>query len=160
MDILRKSSSLFTFSKLLFKPTLGFSRITRVSLSTAYERAQKIGGRGDQSESTTYHTENDVVGGRNSEHKIEDESGVTGFVADKAREGAIGATKIAEKMGELATETIDTAWDSANNTTQNVQDTLIATADKNVVDTTEYRSIHDLNNSSLQPNQDHHNPTL
>ncbi|XP_062086972.1 uncharacterized protein LOC133793688 [Humulus lupulus] len=153
MEILRKSST---------SCTIGFSRMTRACLSTAYERAQKLGGRGE-GESTTDHTKNDVVSGSNIErksgdHKIEDESGIRGFVADKAREGAIGARKVAENMGDLAKETMDTAWDSANNTTQNVQDTLIATADKNVVDTTEYRSIEDLNNS-VQPNQDHHHPT-
>lgn len=80
--------------------------------------------------------------------------GVTGFVADTARQGALGATKIAENMGELAKETMDKAWDSAKNTTQNVQDTLVAAADENVVDTTEYRTIEDLKNAVEANNED------
>ncbi|EXC08463.1 hypothetical protein L484_009606 [Morus notabilis] len=76
--------------------------------------------------------------------------GLSGYEG-KARgqgQGSLGATKIAENLGHMAKETTDKAWDSARNTTQNVQDTLVAAADENVVDTTEYRAIEDLENSA------------
>lgn len=66
----------------------------------------------------------------------------------------VTATKMAENMGDLARKTMDKAWDSAKNTTQNVQDTLVAAADENVFDTTEYRTIEDLKNS-VEANEGH-----
>lgn len=83
-------------------------------------------------------------------------SGVTGFVAaDKARQGTVKATEAADNIVDKVKETMDSAWDSAKKTSdQNVKDTLVAEADENVVDTTEYRSIEDL---AHVREQHHHN---
>ena len=70
-------------------------------------------------------------------------SGVAGFAADTA-------TRVAEMAKGT---TMDKAWDAAKNATRDVQDTVVAAADENVVDTTEYRTIMDLNNYS--DDQDH-----
>ncbi|KAH7512575.1 hypothetical protein FEM48_Zijuj12G0105100 [Ziziphus jujuba var. spinosa] len=76
---------------------------------------------------------------------IEYMSGVRGFVTDTAiLQGTVKATEMEEKLSEMAKEAMDTAWDSAKNTTQKVEDTLVAEADENVVDTSEYRAIEDL----------------
>ncbi|PON91172.1 hypothetical protein TorRG33x02_129880 [Trema orientale] len=162
MQLLAKRT-LLGGSKLLFRSHTGYVQSTSISLSkacfsTAYEHAQGLGGRAERA-TTDHTTRNDVVYGENyghrgrhdqnpDDHNIENESsGVTGFVADKASQGAPGATKMAESMGDLAKETMDMAWDSTNNATRNVQDTMVAAADENVVDTTEYRTIEDLKNS-------------
>lgn len=71
-------------------------------------------------------------------------SGMRGFGTETAKEGTVKATEMGEKLGEMAKEAMDTAWDSAKNTTQKVEDTLVAEADENVVDTSEYRAIEDL----------------
>lgn len=83
------------------------------------------------------------------DHKnVENMSGVTGFAADTAVRGTLGATKIAENLSATwRRRRMDKAWDSAKNRTQNVQDTIVAAADENVADTTEYRTIEDLKNS-------------
>ncbi|XP_048321164.2 uncharacterized protein LOC112488976 [Ziziphus jujuba] len=76
---------------------------------------------------------------------IEYMSGVRGFVTDTAiLQGTVKATEMEEKLSEMAKEAMDTAWDSAKNTTQKVEDTLVAEADENVVDTSEYRAIEDI----------------
>lgn len=65
---------------------------------------------------------------------VEKMSGVIGFVADTAIQGTVEATEMGEKVGEMAKEAVDTT----NHTSQKLQDTLVAEADENVVDTTEY----------------------
>ncbi|PON40082.1 hypothetical protein PanWU01x14_300250 [Parasponia andersonii] len=162
MQLLAKRT-LFGVSKLVFRAHAGYVQSASISLSracfsTAYERAQGLGGRAERA-TIDHTTRNDVVYGENYGHRgrhdqnpdhrnIENESsGITGFVADKASQGAIGAIKMADSMGDLAKETMEMAWDSTKNATRNVQDTMVAAADENVVDTTEYRTIEDLKNS-------------
>lgn len=79
-----------------------------------------------------------------SKDGVGDMSGVTGFVADAAVQGTVKATDTEENVGEMAKEALDTAWDSAKHTSQKLQDTFVAEADENVVDTTEYKTIEDL----------------
>ncbi|KAF3442024.1 hypothetical protein FNV43_RR15940 [Rhamnella rubrinervis] len=73
---------------------------------------------------------------------VENMSGVKGFVADTAIQDKVKATEMGEKVGEMAKEAMDTAWDSAKNTSQKLRDALVAEADENVVDTAEYRTMH------------------
>ncbi|KAE9621627.1 hypothetical protein Lal_00032709 [Lupinus albus] len=70
----------------------------------------------------------------------DDDSGLTGFVAEAVKNG----TEVLESVGHVAKETVDTAWDATKNTTQTVLETTTAEADTNVVDTVEYRSAEDL----------------
>ncbi|KAI4322961.1 hypothetical protein L6164_022606 [Bauhinia variegata] len=60
--------------------------------------------------------------------------GVTGFVADIAKQGTMKATEVVENIADAAKETVDTAWDATKNTAQNIRDTTTA----------EYRSSEDL----------------
>ena len=66
------------------------------------------------------------------------------FQADAASEGRVKATEVVESIGEAAKGSVDTAWDAAKKTAQNVIETTTAEADTNVVDTVEYRSAEDL----------------
>ncbi|KAI9083553.1 hypothetical protein K1719_034495 [Acacia pycnantha] len=70
--------------------------------------------------------------------------GVTGYVADAARQGTRKAAEVVESVGETAMETVDTAWDATKKATQNIRETTTAEADTNVVDTAEYRCVEDL----------------
>ncbi|KAJ7948676.1 putative Chilling-induced protein [Quillaja saponaria] len=70
--------------------------------------------------------------------------GVTGFVADTARQGAKKAAEVVENVADTAKETVDIAWDTTKKATRNIKGTAVAEADANVVDTLEYRSAEDL----------------
>lgn len=70
-------------------------------------------------------------------------SGVTGYVGDTARQGTAKAEEVAEDLVDMAKERTDFAWDSTKNKTQKVGDTLVAEANENVIDTTEYRNMED-----------------
>lgn len=71
-------------------------------------------------------------------------AGVTGYVADAARQGTRKAAEVVESVGETTMETVDTAWDATKKATQNIRETTTAEADTNVVDTAEYRCVEDL----------------
>lgn len=71
----------------------------------------------------------------------DDRSGTTGFAPDTARQGAIKAMYAAEADDVM--QEMDSAYDVTTETTQDVKDTIVAEADNNVVETTEYRSIQD-----------------
>ncbi|PQP94865.1 uncharacterized protein Pyn_37263 [Prunus yedoensis var. nudiflora] len=113
-------------SKALTQPS---SRFSKVYFSTAYERAEDPRNRPPTEASR------DEGGGRDEgDTRIDNMSGVTGFIGDTARQGTAKATEVAE-------ERTDFAWDSTKDKTQKVGDTLVAEADENVVDTTEYRNM-------------------
>lgn len=76
------------------------------------------------------------VGGAKGRDDDIDASGVTGFVADAAKQ----ETEALESVGDAAKDTVDTAWDASKNTARKVLETTTAEADTNVVDTAEYRS--------------------
>nr|XP_011458919.1 PREDICTED: uncharacterized protein LOC105349845 [Fragaria vesca subsp. vesca] len=128
--------SIFNISKSFLKehPSSSVqSLLSRACSSTSYERAQDPGNR---TPLETREHERDVT--------IDNMSGVTGFVADAVRDGAAKTTEVAEDLVDLAKETMDSAYDNTKKTTKKVSETLVAEADENVVDTSEYRSIEDL----------------
>ncbi|XP_028793001.1 uncharacterized protein LOC114748715 [Neltuma alba] len=71
-------------------------------------------------------------------------SGMSGYVADAAKQGTRKATEVVESVGGTAKETVDIAWDATKKATQNIKETTTAEADTNVVDTAEYRCAEDL----------------
>lgn len=86
----------------------------------------------------------DEGGGRDEgDTGIDNMNGVTVFVGDTARQGQAKAAEVAEDLVDMAKERTDFAWDSTKNKNQKVGDTLVAEADENVIDTTEYRNMED-----------------
>ncbi|GMN54491.1 hypothetical protein TIFTF001_023626 [Ficus carica] len=151
MEVLRKRAILSASKSLLIKGRLGYaqSSTSRANLSrtcfssaTYYYRIEGLSS--DEGNIRRGHEDH-----HHHDHKnVENMSGVTGLAADTAVRGTLGSTKIAENLSATwQRRRMDKAWDSAKNRTQNVQDTLFAAADENVVDTTEYRTIEDLKNS-------------
>ncbi|KAI4333652.1 hypothetical protein L6164_018432 [Bauhinia variegata] len=80
----------------------------------------------------------------NTKNDEDHEKGVTGFVADAAKQGTENTTEVVENIADKVKETVDTAWDATKDTAQNIRDRTTAEADTNVVDTAEYRSHEDL----------------
>ena len=74
----------------------------------------------------------------------DDMSGVTGFVADTARQGVKKAMETAEDVGDTVKQAMESAFDVKTKTTQHINETIVAEAENNVVDTAEYRSIQDV----------------
>jgi hypothetical protein len=74
----------------------------------------------------------------------DDMSGVTGFVADTARQGVKKAMETAEDVGDTVKQAMESAFDVTTKTTQHINETIVAEAENNVVDTAEYRSIQDV----------------
>lgn len=94
-------------------------------------------------------------------------SGVTGFVADKVKDGARKAVETAENVGDTAKQTMDGAWKAAKETTEKIKDKVICGDDgdrdhidrdpsvfeakktSDPIDTQEYRSIEDQRNKAV-----------
>lgn len=94
-------------------------------------------------------------------------SGVTGFVADKVKDGARKAAETAENVGDTARQTMDGAWKAAKETTEKIKDKVICGDDgdrdhidrdpsvfdakktSDPIDTQEYRSIEDQRNKAV-----------
>lgn len=73
----------------------------------------------------------------------DDMSGVTGFVADTAKQGVKKAMDTAEDVSDTVKQAMESAFDVTTKTTQHIKATIVAEADDNVIDTAEYRSIQD-----------------
>ncbi|XP_050245954.1 uncharacterized protein LOC126693943 [Quercus robur] len=73
----------------------------------------------------------------------DDMSGVTGFVADTAKQGVKKAMDTAEDVSDTVKRAMESAFDVTTKTTQHIKATIVAEADDNVIDTAEYRSIQD-----------------
>lgn len=96
-------------------------------------------------------------------------SGVTGFVADKVKDGARKAVDTAENVGDTAKQIMDGAWKAAKETTEKIKDNVICGDDgdrdhdhidrdpsvfdakktSDPIDTQEYRSIEDQRNKAV-----------
>ncbi|CAB4277475.1 unnamed protein product [Prunus armeniaca] len=123
------------------------SCLSNACFSTSFERAQDPRNRPPTEASR------DEGGGRDEgDTRIDNMSGATGFVGDTARQGTAKAAEVAEDLVEMAKERTDFAWDSTKNKTQKVGDTLVAEADENIIDTTEYRNMEDKLSSQIMMN--------
>lgn len=58
------------------------------------------------------------------------ESGVTGFMAEKTREGAEKAKEMADRVGDTAKKAVDGAWKAAAETTQQIKETVTVDDDE------------------------------
>ncbi|XP_024033552.1 uncharacterized protein LOC18054084 [Citrus clementina] len=149
------------------------SRISRSRwLSSAYEHAH---GSNAVAESTDHkagtEASRDGLYEAKQEALDEDEgrpSGVTGFVADKVKDGARKAVDTAENVGDTAKQIMDGAWKAAKETTEKIKDNVICGDDgdrdhdhihrdpsvfdakktSDPIDTQEYRSIEDQRNKA------------
>ncbi|KAL9441188.1 hypothetical protein AB3S75_019795 [Citrus x aurantiifolia] len=148
------------------------SRISRSRwLSSAYEHAH---GSNAVAESTDHKAGTEASTDGLCEARQEaldvDEgraSGVTGFVADKVKDGARKAAETAENVGDTARQTMDGAWKAAKETTEKIKDKVICGDDgdrdhidrdpsvfdakktSDPIDTQEYRSIEDQRNKAV-----------